>query len=177
METAVVAMFLVILLMGIVECSFLFKDWVAVSAAARAGARMGASQPKVATFAQSSADQVANSIAGLTPANVKEVWVYRTSGVTGLPDSGSFANCNVCVKYTWNGTSMTASYNNWGSGLATATTPPGQDACLGSATRDSLGVYLKYEHTSSLGFFFNGQMMNESTVMWLEPAPSASCKS
>jgi Flp pilus assembly protein TadG len=175
-ETSVVSMFLVILLMGIIESSFLFKDWVAVSAAARAGARMGASQSKVPAFAQSSADQVANSISGLTPANVKEVWVYRTTGASGLPDSGSFGSCTVCVKYTWNGTSMVQSYNNWNSGLATAS-PPGEDACLGSATRDSLGVYVKYQHTSPLGFFFNGQILNESTVMWLEPAPSASCKS
>ena len=39
-ETAVVSMFLIILMFGIVESSFLFKDWLSVSAAARAGARM-----------------------------------------------------------------------------------------------------------------------------------------
>jgi Flp pilus assembly protein TadG len=82
-------MLLVILLFGIVESSFLFKDYLAVSAAARAGARMGASQPRIASvagspdFAQLAANQVTNSITGLIPANLQVVWVYKASATTG----------------------------------------------------------------------------------------------
>jgi Flp pilus assembly protein TadG len=165
-ETAVVSMFLIILLFGIVETSFLFKDWLSVSAATRAGARMGASQPRVSNFAQASADQVTNALSGLTPANLQAVWVYKTTGITGSPP----ASCNStssCVPFTWNGTQLTtSSLGNW---LSTS-----QNACPGDVTtapnlRDSLGVYVMYKHTSPLGFFFNNSIISQSTVMWIEP--------
>ena len=95
-ETALVSMLLLTLLFGIVDSSFLLKDWLTVSAAARAGARMGASEPRVATFAQDSADQVTNAISGLNPANLQEVWVYKADKVTGLPDSGVSAATTLC---------------------------------------------------------------------------------
>src|SRR5665647_1200742 len=107
-ETAIVSMFLIVLLFGIVESAFLLKDWITVSAAARAGARMGASQPRMPNFAADSAAQVTNAIAGLNPANIQEVWVYKAVYATGLPESG--ATCPTdCVKYTWlsGGTKLT----------------------------------------------------------------------
>jgi Flp pilus assembly protein TadG len=169
-ETAAVSLFLVILLFGIVESSFLFKDWLSVSAAARAGARMGASEPRGPNFAQDSADQVTNALSDLNPANLQEVWVYRTTSATGLPDSGSFASCTTCVKFTWNSatSSLTQSSGNWSSNS--------QNACAGDAARDSLGVYVKYRHTSPLAFFFNNATISESTVMWIEPTSAAICK-
>jgi len=78
-EAAMVSLLLVILLFGIIESSFLFKDWLSVSAAARAGARMGASQPRSPSFAQDSANQVTNALSDLKPANLREVWVYQTT--------------------------------------------------------------------------------------------------
>jgi len=169
-ETSLVSMLLIMLLFGMIESSFLFKDWLSVSAAARAGARMGASQPRLPNFAQDSANQVTNAISGLLPANIEQVWVYRTTGATGLPDSGSFASCTVCVKYTWNaGTkSLQQSSGNW---LYTS-----QNACAGDPLRDSLGVYVQYRHSSPLGFFFNNATVAESTVMWVEPTTDPICK-
>jgi len=104
-ETALVMTVLVTLLFGIVDSSFLFKDSVSVSTAARAGARMGASQPRVSNFAQAAADQVTNSLSDLNPALLQAVWVYKTTSTgasAGLPDSGSFASCTTCVKFIWN---------------------------------------------------------------------------
>jgi Flp pilus assembly protein TadG len=169
-ETAFVLMLLVTLLAGVVESSFMFKDWLSVSAAARAGARMGASQPRSPTFAQDSADQVTNALSDLRTANIQAVWVYRTTGATGLPDSGSFASCGVCVKFTWNTAtrSLTQSSGNWPS--------TSQNACAGDPARDTLGVYVKYKHSSPLGFFFNNMTISESTVMWIEPTTALICK-
>jgi len=167
-ETAVVSMLLIILLFGIVESSFLFKDWLSVSAAARAGARMGASQPRIANFAQASADQVTNALSDLNPANLTYVWVYKTTGATGSPP----ANCNSsssCVPFTWNVNTKQLTTSSLGNWLNTS-----QNACAGDVTtapnlRDSLGVYVKYNHTSGLGFFFNNSTISQSTVMWIEP--------
>lgn len=176
-ETALVSMFLVTVLFGVVESSFLFKDSISVSASVRAGARMGASQPRSPSFAQDSADQVTNSLSDLNPANLQEVWVYKTTGATGLPDSGSFASCNLCVKFVWQAIapgspgspgSLVQSSGNWPSAS--------QNACAGDPARDALGVYLKYRHTAPLGFFFNNLTLTESTVMWIEPTSAAICK-
>jgi len=169
-ETALVSMLLVTVLFGIVDTSFLLKDWLTVSAAARAGARMGASEPRMANFALDSADQVTNAISGLDPANLREVWVYKATKTTGMPDSGSFASCGVCVKYTWNSglKKLQESSNTW--------PHLNQNACAGDVNRHVLGVYVKYEHTSPLGFFFNGEIVSESTAMWIEPSFALICK-
>jgi Flp pilus assembly protein TadG len=167
-ETALVSTLLLVLIFGIVETSFLFKDWLTVSAAARAGARMGSSEPRVATFAQDSVDQVTNAIAGLTPGNIQKVWVYRTTGVTGSPpascDSGS-----KCVPFTRSGSTFTTSSSgNWAAST--------QNACAGDDTRDAIGVYVEYKH-AGMGFFFKNAIVRESTVMWIEPiSTSLICK-
>ena len=175
-ETALVSMLLLVLLFGVVESSFLFKDYLTVAAATRAGARMGASQPRIASvsgspdFAQLAANQVTNAITGLIPANLKQVWVYKASAATGLPDSGSFASCGVCDKFTWN--VATQSLLDTSSGWPALS----QNACSGDLNRDSLGVYIKYRHSSPTGFFFNGAILNQSTVMWVEPTTAPICK-
>jgi Flp pilus assembly protein TadG len=169
-ETAMVSMVLVLLLAGIVESSFLFKDWLTVSAAARAGARMGASQPRATNFAQDAADQVTTTISGLNTANLQDVWVYKATYATGLPDSGSFASCTVCIKYTWD------SGLNKLQPLSGSWPPLSQNACAGDVNRDVLGLYVKYRHTSALGFFFSNAIVSESSVMWIEPSFALICK-
>jgi hypothetical protein len=168
-ETALVSMLLITLLFGIVDTSFLLKDWLTVSAAARAGARMGSSQPRMANFAQDSADQVTNAISDLNPTEPTdlEVWVYRADKATGQPASGASCPTN-CVKYTWNGVELQPSSGSWAWSS--------QNACAGDASRDALGVYLKYKHSSPLGFFFDDAIISESTVMWIEPSFALNCK-
>jgi hypothetical protein len=96
------------------------------------------------------------------------VWVYKSSGTTKYPDSGSFqVNCTTCVRFTWNvvSHSLVPAYSNWPASS--------QNACSGDVAtpnlRDSLGVYVEYRHSSLLGFFLNNVTVSESTVMWLEP--------
>jgi hypothetical protein len=132
---------------------------------------MGASQPRLANFAQLSADQVTNAVSSLTPASIEAVWVFKTTGATGLPDSGSFASCTACVKYTWDPALKkltTVSTAGW---PATS-----QNACAGDPNRDALGVYVRYRHQSPLGLLFNGTIMKESTVMWIEPTAETICR-
>jgi hypothetical protein len=176
-ETSAVSMLLILLLFGIVDSSYLFKDWIAVSAAARAGARMGTSQPRSPSFAQDSANQVASALSSLTPANIQEVWVYRAAVTSNAATStnkpvgfSDFSNCTTCVKFTWNaGTkSLTQTSDNW--------SYTSQNACGGDPARDPLGVYVKYKHTSPLGFFFNNMAVSEAAVMWIEPTSAAICK-
>ena len=135
---------------------------------------MGASQPRISSggdpayFAQLAANQVTNATAGLIQSNLKQVWVYKASAATGLPDSGSFAGCTVCVKFQWSGGALIPSSSNWPASS--------QNACSGDPARASLGVYVQYKHSSPLGFFFNPATLNQSTVMWIEPTTAPICK-
>lgn len=177
-ETALVATLLLTLIFGIVETSFLFKDWLTVSAAARAGARMGSSEPRTSVwpaadlprqFADDSADQVTNAISGLDPTNIQEVWVYKAIYSTGLPASGVGCPSN-CVKYNWpiGATKLTYLSGSWPA--------ISQNACAGDVNRDALGVYVSYKH-AGMGFFFKNAIVSESTVMWIEPLSSSGiCK-
>jgi Flp pilus assembly protein TadG len=166
-ETALVSLLLLTLIFGIVETSFLFKDWLTVSTAARAGARMGSSEPRMLNFAQDSADQVTNSMAGLNTGNIQQVWVYRTTGTTGSPPASCTSSFS-CVPFTWVGSKLTTTLSaNWPN--------TSQNACAGDPARDAVGVYVKYKH-AGLGFFFTNAIVAESTVMWLEPTTAAICK-
>lgn len=182
-ETGLVSMFLVLLLFGIIDASFFFKDWLTISSAARAGARMGASEPRVGNvgntrlFADDSADQVTNAVSGLAASSLASinVWVYKADGTTGLPTSGltsGIPSCTSnCVKYTWPGGATKLTYLS-GSWAYTS-----QNACNGDAARDTLGVWVKYSHASPLGSTVWNRDMSESTVIFLEPIPSSQvCK-
>lgn len=188
LETAVVSMMLIIVLMGIVEASFFFKDWITVSSASRAGARMGASQAKSASFATTTADQVTNSISGLPATSLAslEVWIYDARfnnpslSTDGLPTGTALGvvpaanNCTTkCLKYTWSvALSKLVPASTPGSWTSTS-----QNACIGDALRSHLGVYVKFPHYSPLGFFFQNAPIAESTMMWLEPYnPITGCK-
>jgi Flp pilus assembly protein TadG len=182
-------MMLIILLMGIVEASFFFKDWITVSSASRAGARMGASQPKVANFATTTADQVTNTVSGLPASSLAslQVWIYDARATDGLP-TGTGAgvvpttvptnNCTTkCRLYTWSVALSKLEPASTNPGTWSSVGPTNQNACIGDPLRSSLGVYVKFPHYSPLGFFFQNAPVAESTMMWLEPfTPATGCK-
>ncbi len=167
-ETALVAMLLITMLFGIIETSFLYRDGLVISAASRAGARTASSLPREATYATSAKSQITSTLGSMDLSRVSAVWVFKANPSTGLPDSGSFASCTTCVKYV--GTPAGLIPNgpaNWD--------PSAQKACAGDV--DTLGVYVRYNYPSRLGFFFPNHQVSESTVMRLEPyAKAGACK-
>jgi Flp pilus assembly protein TadG len=175
-EAAILTPLLILLIFGIIEFGMLFKDWLAVTSSVRAGTRMASAEPRVMTFAQDAADQVAREGSALDMANVQELWIYKaqTSGSNaGYPVGGdsSFSNCTTCVKFHWNaGTKTFVAYSNtW---AATA-----QNACQGDASHDAIGVYLKILHPGVTGLIFGDMTIKEHSVMSLEPIPTTkTCK-
>ena len=159
-ETALVSMLLVTILYGIVEVSFLLHDALTVSAASRAGARMGSSLARDPSFAAASRDQVASAMGSLDLSRVNKVWVFKANATTGKPDTGNFTSCSACVRYRGGPSGLVAD----GSPGWTATS---QNACANQ--QDQLGVYVEYRYSSRLGFLFSGKVLSESTVMRLEP--------
>ncbi len=167
-ETALVAVLLCTLLFGIIECSLLMKDWLAVSASARAGARMAASEPRSDSFAVDAATQVANSVSDLDMTGFKELWVYKADAA-GTPGSPSFTSCaTACVHFTWSNGQFVK-----GSDTYSASS---QNACAGDPANDSIGVYLRVTHRPLTGWLFGEQTIAESTVMRVEPLTTGACK-
>jgi hypothetical protein len=175
-EAAILTPLLILLLFGIIEFGMLFKDWLAVTSSVRAGTRMASAEPRITTFAQDAADQVAKEGAALDMGNVQELWVYKaqtTGSNAGYPVGGdsSFNGCSSCVKFHWSAASKTfVAYSNTWSATA-------QNACQGDSAHDSVGVYLKIVHPGVTGLIFGNMTIKEHSVMSLEPIPtSKTCK-
>jgi hypothetical protein len=175
-EAAILTPLILLILFGIIEFGMLFKDWLAVTSSVRAGTRMASAEPRITTFAQDAADQVAKEATALDMGNVQELWVYKaqTSGSNaGYPVGGdsAFSGCTVCLKFHWNpGTKKFVAYSNTWSAMT-------QNACQGDAAHDSIGLYLKIVHPGVTGLIFGNMTIKEHSVMSLEPIPTTkTCK-
>jgi Flp pilus assembly protein TadG len=175
-EAAILTPILLLLVFGIVEFGMLFKDWLAVTSSVRAGTRMASAEPRITTFAQDAANQVANEAAALDMGNVEELWVYKaqtTGANAGYPVGGdsNFNACSACVKFHWNpSTKKFVAYS-------TTWTATAQNACTPDANHDSIGVYLRITHPGVTGLIFGSMTIKEHSVMSLEPIPQSKiCK-
>jgi hypothetical protein len=169
-EAALVTPLLFLLVFGIIEFGFVFKDWLGASSAVRAGARIASAEPRQADFAQDAANQVAREGAALDLARTRDLWVYKANG-DGYPmDSGnSFGSCDTkCVHFDWKPGSdggkghFAPTSGSWASS--------DQDACQGG--QDDVGVYLAVNRPAVTGLFFGHLTLTSHTVMRLEPVPS-----
>ena len=160
-ETAIISLFLVTIVAGIVDVSSLFATGYQVTLAARSGARVASSDPMSPTFAQNAGLQLASAPKGQDPTRVNEIWVYKASTVDGSPVSG--ASCaSQCVRLTLDSNGdVVSSTGSWS----------GRSACSGG-TVDAVGVYVEYAYKAKT-WLFDGHPVGSRTVMRLEPQPSS----
>ncbi|HET7326334.1 MAG TPA: TadE/TadG family type IV pilus assembly protein [Nocardioidaceae bacterium] len=170
-EAALVTPLLVVLVFGIIEFGFIFKDWLAVTSSVRAGARIASAEPRNTSFATDAAAQVAREGSALNMDDVEALWVYEASP-DGFPaGTGSFDDCTTCVKFSWNEATQTfdPSAGSWEA--------IDHNACTDDTGHDSVGVYLAMEHDAITGLFFDSLGLSSHTVMSFEPIPtSQGCK-
>jgi Flp pilus assembly protein TadG len=167
-EAAIIFIPLCIIVFGIIEYGFIFKDSLTLSSATRAGARAASAQPKVdsATFFPYVRDAVARAATAASFQNGDQMWIYKANA-SGDP-TGTCPGTE-CVVYTYN--------NGW-----PATTTYGWDslnnvtACLGGGAVggniDSVGIRLQLSHDAITGWFHDMQL-HEKTVMRFEPTTSS----
>lgn len=166
-EAALVTPVVLALFFGIIELGFLFKDYVAVTGAVRAGARIASANPRNSTFAQIAADQVALTAGAINFKDVQQLWVYKAALTTDKPVGFSdFSGCTTCVKFAWDaGTKkFVVSGGSWPS--------TAQNACSSSTTAgppDRVGVYLMLRHKAFTGFVFKSVDIAEASILTLEP--------
>jgi Flp pilus assembly protein TadG len=166
---------------GSIELGFVFKDYLAVAGAVRAGVRIASATPRNATFAQTAADRVASTGGAMNLNDVQQLWVYKVDPLPAQGGTGTdkpvgfttFSDCTTCVKFTWNaGTKhFDVLSDNWASTDQNACTP----ASGGPPNR--IGVYMQLNHNAFTKFVFTNLNIAEASILSLEPMPvSATCK-
>jgi len=167
-EAAIVFIPLCVIVFGIIEYGFVFKDSLTLSSATRAGARAASAQPQTASstffpFVSSATAKAAT--AGKFKAG-DQMWIYKADA-----NGAASTNCTTdCVKYTYGASGWAApSSFNWDTANV--------NACLGGSTTggniDSVGVRLELSHDAITGFFSNLKL-HERTVMKFEPVNTCS---
>jgi Flp pilus assembly protein TadG len=168
-EAAIVTPVVMAMFFGIVEMGFLFKDYLAVGASVRAGARIASASPRTSDFAQAAANQVASTGSAMDFTDVQQLWVYKADPTTNKPVGFTdFSGCTVCVKFRWDvgSNAFVPISDNWA-----YTT---QNACSASGPGgppDRIGVYLQLKHYGLTTFVFTSAVISDSAMLTLEPIP------
>jgi hypothetical protein len=195
-EAALVTPFVFLLLIGILEFSFVMRDYVAVTSASRSGARMASTGailgPQVCDagetgtecsnsgapeLAKVAANAIQTQSSALNKDSINYILIYKADA-KGFPGSltgwGSNprADClaaGSCVAYTWVKASDKFKYSA-ADGTWTSSTI---NACV--STGDSVGVYLNTTHSYITKFFGSSTTISDRTVMRFEPQPALAC--
>ena len=161
-EAAIVTMFLLTIVAGIVDVSMYLQTTYQMTLGSRAAARTASTDPIAPTFAQNAALQVSSAMKSLEPGRVTKIWVYKADITTGNPLSGP-ACASACYRFTLDANGNIASTSgSW----------PSRSACAGGVV-DPVGVLVEYRY-NALFMFFDEQTVSNRTVMRLEPIPSTS---
>ena len=193
-EFALIAPLIVLLFIGIMELSFLMKDYVALSSSVRGGARVasaaadagpgdcaaesaagfpcvGANVPKAA---QAAAGMMQRQGSAIPNGDIDWVIIYR-AGDNGYPVGQSSLVCGTdCVKFVWEPSLEKFRYvsGSWRSSTI--------NACLNDVDRMSVGVGMQVTHTWKTGMggsIFGGlKEMQDRTVFQFEPLEADRCK-
>jgi len=163
-EAALVTPLFIMLIIGIMEFALFFMDNLGASNAVKAGVRMASAEARNANYAQDAADRIQAEGGAINKNKVQQLWVYKANPTNDFPlGSSSFADCTVCVKFTWNGSRFVPqSSPTW---LASS-----MNACA-SGPPERVGVYLELKHDALTRIAFSSITIRESTVIRLEPIP------
>ncbi len=171
-EAAIITPLLLMLVFGIIEFGFLFKDSLTLANGSRAGARVGSAAGTDPLADWSILQAVKGATGSLT--HVQAIVVFKASSANGAVPSactngtGVFGLCNAYDANDMNvdkTTFQSAGYtkdDNWASSsrstsLSTAAGP------------DYLGVWVKAQHTSVLTIVVPSRTITDTVVMRLEP--------
>jgi hypothetical protein len=167
-EAAFVLPVLVLVVFGIIEFGFAFKDAQTVTSATRTGARVGATLARQAS-PNDYLTAVKAAVQGALKNNIGDsqiqyLTVYKANQTTGQPVSGGgFEGCSTdCARFTFSG-------GTWVSDGGTAWAPTDMKACGSVGHTDYLGVYVRAKHQNFTPILGNSITIKDHTVMRLEP--------
>ena len=170
-EAAIVTPLLLMLLFGIIEFGFMFKDTLTLANSSRAGSRM-ASAAAADPLADFYVLQAVKGASG-TFTSVQQVIVFRATSPTSTVPASCLSSAVAGVCNVYNQTDMAISQATFqGAGYT-------KDDAWAAATRvtsiravngpDFLGVYVKAQHNSVFRIIVPSRTLTDTTVMRLEP--------
>ncbi len=170
-EAAIVTPLLLMLLFGIIEFGFLYKDTLTLANSSRAGARMASAattDPSADWFVLQAVKGASGSLT-----QVQRIIVYKASSANGAVPAGCLVGAvpGVCNVYNQTDlavdqpTFLSAGYtkkNSWASStrITSISSPSGPDY---------LGVYVTAQHNSAFTIIVPSRVIHDAVVMRLEP--------
>lgn len=184
-EAALVMLPLFLVVIGILEMSFLMRGVTAANSAVAAGARSasvsaaagpcGSACSNTATprLAEVTVDAIERSGTALPSQAIEWVMVYDAD-TNGMPSgqTGGFdvTKCTLnCVVYTM----KSSGHLEYQSGAWNTTAEV--NACVNDPNRTAVGVAIRAKHSWFTGFFGQTYSFNQRNVMQFEPLPNDSC--
>jgi Flp pilus assembly protein TadG len=162
-ETAVVIVIFTVLMFGILEFGFLFKDWNSASSGAKEAARLASTVPMDASMVNDTVNAVKAKGNGVKFNSGDQIQIVRVNGATGVAASCA-SGATQCRVYQWNRSAFTGVS---GTTLTLSTLQTCYSA-TGTPALDSIGVKLIVHHKSLTGFFPDHTFTVQSVVR-IEP--------
>jgi hypothetical protein len=172
-EAALVSPLIIVLLFGLLEFGMLFKDYLTVANATRAGARIGSAEGSNPQADYQILQSIKGASSAMSAGDIQRIVVFKASASNGTvpqtcKDGTPGSTCNVYVA-----TDMNRPSSDFGCGAG----QPDNYWC--PTTRkdnqadppDYIGVYIKAQHNWITGLFGSSRMMGDTTVMRIEPQP------
>ncbi len=195
LEAALTFPILLLILLGIIELTFLMRDHAVVVSDTRLAARIastgsnagvgscptGAGAPpcvpaNVPALAQAAADAVQRAGSAMPVDQIEYLLVYKanSSGYPGADSNHtmptSCAGFSSCVMFKWRDTENKFRYNS-GSWISSTI-----NACF-PGNLDRVGIALSAKHKTFTGLFGSFLTLNDHAVMNFEPLPAQICAS
>jgi Flp pilus assembly protein TadG len=174
LEFALVAPILILLVFGIVEYGMFFKDYLTVSNATRAGARVGSAAGSNADADYQILQAVKTAAAALPGGanSIEHVTIYRSATTGGAPTatcrttSSAADRCNV---YTASAFNQPVQRFGCGPGSLDSAWCPSTRQDSQAIGPDYIGVWVKTTHSFVTRMFGTSRTITDSVVMRIEP--------
>jgi len=198
-EAALITGVVFFIILGILEMTFIGRDYVGVTSAARVGARIASTAadagPCVAEttdevpcpsrmvpeLAQQAADEIGRSVVSLPKESIKYLLVYKANQ-SGNPSvtraTPTLAGCvTECVAYKWYPSQQRFRYfqGTWDSSRIDACATSRKSADGSSGKLDTVGVKIAVDHKFLSGLFGRTMELGDHAVMKFEPLANKGC--
>ena len=198
-EAALITGVVFLIIFGIMEFTFMGRDYVGVTSAARVGARIASTAadagPCVAEptdevpcpnklvpeLAQQAADEIGSSVATLPKDQIKYLLVYKANQ-SGNPSATratpTLTTCvTECVAYKWYPSQNRFRYfqGGWNSTLIDACATSRKSIDGSSGKLDTVGVKVVVDHKLMTGIFGRSMELSDHAVMKFEPLANKAC--
>ena len=172
-EAAIVLPVLLLVVFGVFEFGFAFKNSLTLTSSTRSGARVASALPRQTDYEINTAAAVRGSLLNaFQSGEIEYLSIYKADPVTGEPSDGSdFETCTECYRYIWDDTAS-GGEGDWayvGRDLAAAD-PVGVRCRRQYRLRRRLR---RARHNFLTAAFGSSKTLTAHTVMRLEPVPTS----